>query len=1381
MKTIGPKIVSASDATSGEPRLLHEFFERQAQLRPDHAAIECNGETLSYIELAELSEQIAMSLQGRGVGPGSLIGLYSEKSTRLYAAMLGILKAGAAYVPIDPKFPIARIQSVLADADVKLVLSDGALARDLGPHVSAEVVRIEEELASPTLIPPPMADVGISPTDACYVIYTSGSTGQPKGVVIEHRNAVNFVHALSSVYRLTQEDRVYQGFSIAFDASVEEIWAALSLGGTLLVPNNEVARSPLDAAEFINKNSITFFSTVPSFLALITENLPSVKLLVLGGEACSPELVNRWAGPGRRLLNTYGPTEATVVATAAECLRDEPVMIGGPLPGYETFVLDEDGRRVAAGEVGELYIGGASIARGYLNRPELTAERFISNPLEPVGRDSGRLYRTFDLVRLCDDGGLQFVGRSDGQIKIRGFRVELGEIEAVLMECPQVRAAVVNVVEFGTLKELAAYVVTESGTGEIDRESVAKILRARLPEYMIPRYLDVLEAFPTMTSGKVDKKMFPAPRTLLSPVNAVIVPAESELERILVSAMESEFRISPISVEADFFRDLHGHSLNAGQLVAQLRSRPETATISVHDLYMHRTTRRLARHLGAAGAASGRRSASEASQETAERNEGTGESASPPWFRYPCALLQLIALIVYYGIYSSPLVLGIVLVNRVAGGEMTVFRALDIATTASLLIWPSWLLLSIAVKWIVIGRYKPGRYRVWGFYYFRWWLVNRFQTLSWSAMFVGTPLMSVYYRAMGASVGKHCTINTPICGAFDLLSIGDGTSIGSDTHLLGYRVENGWLIIGTITLGSECYIGTHCCIGPNTSMGDRARLGDMSHLIDGTAMPADAGMRGSPAEPAEIDLGTLATGAAPIRGSGVLFGLLHLALIYAMGYLLIASTVPGFALIAGGLYFGGPPLAAAAAFVAAPVSIFWYLLLVLAVKWIAIGRIWPGVYALHSASYLRYWFLSYLLNNTRNIVLPLYATLFLPKFLKGLGARIGRNAEISTTMHIMPDLLEIGDGSFLADACMVGTQTIYRGHIELRPNKIGAETFVGNSALVPGGVDIGNNSLIGVMSTPPTQTEPIPAGTRWLGSPGFELPNTERMNCFSRKQTFEPGYGLVLARLSLELLRVVLPSLVTAADLVLFCMAVTLVYRALPLWAVGFVAPVIGLILSVFSVAVVALIKVALVDRFEPSVKPLWCSFVWLNEVVNALYESNAAFAMAPLMGTPYISSCLRMMGCKVGRWVFLDTTLFSEFDLVDIGDYAAVNFGATIQTHLFEDRVMKADHLKIGESCSVGNMAVVLYGTEMKRGSSLGALSVLMKGEILPEFTRWVGIPTRRAEPGMSAGFRRASADTSHNGSRTRRRMLRRRLSRPSALASAPGVAVPAGQHGLV
>jgi non-ribosomal peptide synthetase-like protein len=684
---------------------------------------------------------------------------------------------------------------------------------------------------------------------------------------------------------------------------------------------------------------------------------------------------------------------------------------------------------------------------------------------------------------------------------------------------------------------------------------------------------------------------------------------------------------------------------------------------------------------------------------------------------------------VYYAALLAPVVAVIVLAIQVHAGAIDLLRALDVATTISFFVWPSWVLLSVAVKWLVIGRYKPGRYPVWGFYYFRWWLVTRLQQLSLSEMFVGTPLMNLYFRAMGAKVGKGCMISTPICTAFDLVSIGDDTSIGAETHILGYRIENGWLILGHVTIGSECYVGTHCCLGLDVAMQSRSRLDDLSHLADGTVIEADQGMRGSPAKPADIDLGPLQSGAGPAKGrriKALLYGFIHLLLIYAMGYLLILSTVPALLLVAYALYSWGVAWAIAAAFASVPVSLLWYLFLVVAVKRIAVGRILPGTYSRYSRDYVRYWFLAYLLTNTRHIVLSLYATLFLPAFLRLLGAKIGRGVEISTAMHIMPDLLAIGSGSFLADACIVGGHRDYLGLVELRTNRIGERTFIGNSALVPAGIDVGDNGLIGVMSTPPPNVKRTEDDTRWLGSPGFELPRTQDTQQFSERETYKPGARLVALRLTIETLRLLLPNLLAVIDIVLFCAVIAYVYPRVPLWALAIAGPIAAFALTYVAVAVVALLKTILIGRFKPVIRPLWCGYIWRNEVVNALYESIAAAAMTPLMGSPFIAPCLRMMGCKVGRWAVLETTLFSEFDLVEIGDRAALNLGATIQTHLFEDRVMKSDYLKIGENCSVGNMAVILYGTEMRPGAVLEPLSVLMKGETLPPSSRWTGIPTR-------------------------------------------------------
>ena len=637
------------------------------------------------------------------------------------------------------------------------------------------------------------------------------------------------------------------------------------------------------------------------------------------------------------------------------------------------------------------------------------------------------------------------------------------------MDEPSIHAAAVNVIEFGALKELAAYVVPETGVEALDRHGISERLRARLPEYMIPRYLDVIDDLPQLTSGKVDRKALPPPRTVLGRAEREIVAPTSDTERMIVRDWEKMFELSPVSVDDDFFTDLRGHSLFAAQAVTELRLRLPGVTVSVPDIYEYRTVRRLAQYIDAqtkALAAQGGAPPSGAMPPPA----AAAERAPLPRFRYVCMALQFISLLVFYTVIAAPAAVLLVMILMVRDGGLDIYQATSLATIGGFAIWPSWLMLSIALKWLVIGRYKAGWYPVWSFYYFRWWLVSRFQELSLSGIFVGTPLMSLYLRAMGAKVGPRCSIDTNLCTAFDLVSIGKDTSIGPETHILGYRVENGWLILAPVTIGDECFVGTHCCLGLNTRMFNRSRLDDMSHLDDDAAIGPDQAMRGSPATAAEVDLGELQASAepeGPHRVRGFLYGLIHLVLIYVMGYFLIFSAVPAVAAIVYALLTWGPWWGAAVAFAAIPLSFIWYLTMVVAVKWIAIGRIKPGIYRVHSLGYLRYWFLAYLLNNTRYIVLPLYSTLFLPPFLRLLGAKIGRGTEISTVMQIMPDLIEIGDGSFLADACMIGGHRSYLGGVEVRRSRVGVRSFVGNSALLPVGSEVGDGVLIGVNSTPP--------------------------------------------------------------------------------------------------------------------------------------------------------------------------------------------------------------------------------------------------------------------------------------------------------------------------
>ena len=457
----------AVDVSGGEH--LHTLFELQKAIRPDHPAIVFGDIELSYEDLDRQSDHLAHFLHANGVGRHSFVGVYMGRSHLPFVAILAALKVGAGYVPIDPAYPMDRVKWIAEDAQIDLLLVDSTTAA-VGKSIDVCPLFDLEEIAATIAIEyvdawSPVAATSQS-SDVCYVIYTSGSTGRPKGVVIEHRNAIAYVRSASRAYGITPDDRIYQGFSLAFDASVEETWMALANGATLVIASSEQARCPESAARLIRDRHVTVFSTVPTFLAMIDDSLASVRTLILGGEICPAKLVERF-GAGRRMFNTYGPTEATVVSTISECHAGETVPIGKPLAGYTVAVVDEHLLPVKTGEIGELLIGGAGVARGYIARPELTAERFINH------HGLGRCYRSGDLVRADESGNLIFVGRADGQVKVRGFRVELAEIESVLLEQPGIKAAAVAVHDpFGAC-QLAAFVVPAAKHDSLDRDAIA--------------------------------------------------------------------------------------------------------------------------------------------------------------------------------------------------------------------------------------------------------------------------------------------------------------------------------------------------------------------------------------------------------------------------------------------------------------------------------------------------------------------------------------------------------------------------------------------------------------------------------------------------------------------------------------------------------------------------------------------------------------------------------------------------------------------------------------------------------------------------------------------------------------------------------------------
>ncbi|MGW4729634.1 amino acid adenylation domain-containing protein [Streptomyces shenzhenensis] len=590
---------------------LNRFFEDACDRTPSACALECGSRRLTYAELDARANQVARRLRGAGIGRHSRVALLLPRSVEMYVCLLGVCKSGAAFVPVDPAAPPGRVSFILGDSGVTVVLTTCALARGAAwaePDGPCPVIRVDacaEEFARLSAARIPERSAGADDPLA-YVMYTSGSSGRPKGVEIARSSICNFLRVVSPVYGIRPHDRVYQGMAISFDFSIEEIWPTWTAGATLVAGPGGPARLGADLADFLQEHDVTALYCVPTLLATIPRDLPRIRSLIVGGEACPASLVERWSRPGRRMLNTYGPTEATVTATWQELRPDRPVTIGRPLPTYSAVLLDERLRPVPHGAVGEICLGGPGLARGYAGRPDLTADRFVEHPPTP---GPGRLYRTGDLGRMTGDGEIEYLGRADAEVKIRGYRVSLDEIDNVLLEDPGVGQAATAFVAprdgWDGDRVLAAYVVPAGDGTALGDDLAARLherLRRALPAYMVPSTLDLLDRLPVMPSGKVDRGALPAPsgRRLIG--TREVVPVGDAWEAMVRDAWAQALSLAPeeLSAEADFFTDLGGHSLLAARAVSLVREQTGAAGSTLRDLYENPTVRAFAARLRSA-------------------------------------------------------------------------------------------------------------------------------------------------------------------------------------------------------------------------------------------------------------------------------------------------------------------------------------------------------------------------------------------------------------------------------------------------------------------------------------------------------------------------------------------------------------------------------------------------------------------------------------------------------------------------------------------------------------------------------------------------------------------------------------------------------------
>jgi amino acid adenylation domain-containing protein len=564
------EVVAWNDTARIFPQIcIHEGFERQAQLTPDAIAAEYHVgrtrlEQVSYRDLDERANQIAAQLRQAGVRSESLVGVCMRTGITRLAALLGIWKAGGGYVPLDPELPAERLGYMITDTGMEVIVTDEESSAAL-PETSARILTLSRTNAISPGTAVPQADRA-TPSNVAYVIYTSGSTGQPKGVVVEHQHAINFLHGMIEAWHITQDSAVLQFASFTFDVSVMDMFMPLLAGAKVVLASAETLRSPPRLAALIRDSKVTFACLPPAVLSLLVgEKVGGLRTLLSAGEELTSELLRAWLRDGLEIYNGYGPTECAIGSTFMK-LRPStklPPPIGRPKPNYQAYVLDEHLNPVPVGVTGELHIGGAGVARGYLNRPELTSQRFIDDPF----RTPGRLYKTGDLARRRLDGTLVFGGRMDDQVKINGLRVELGEIEAALTSHPDVSQAVVIVsTNQAGKKQLAGYLRAEPGTTPRTTELRAH-LASTLPAYMIPSYLVMLDELPLTPNKKIDKAALPAPEAVI--IQAERVPPRTLIETVLVDLYATVLGNEQIGA-ADSFFDAGGNSLQALQFVAQL-------------------------------------------------------------------------------------------------------------------------------------------------------------------------------------------------------------------------------------------------------------------------------------------------------------------------------------------------------------------------------------------------------------------------------------------------------------------------------------------------------------------------------------------------------------------------------------------------------------------------------------------------------------------------------------------------------------------------------------------------------------------------------------------------------------------------------------------
>jgi len=1302
-----------------EARTVLDLFDQACEQHADRCALEIPGRSrLTYADLDRCTRQVAAAVAPLAERDAVIAIAVPRDSPWLYASLLGVMRAGAAYVAIDPSFPAKQAAAILADAGAVAVIAEPARAGEIAGAGATTRVLTPDAIAGER---PSAAASAAMPDALAYLIYTSGTTGKPKGVEVEHASLLNLVAGDRREFALGPAERVAQGSSASYDSSIEEMWLAWAAGAAVVVMDDETARLGPDLLPWLVRERITVLCPPPTLLRTLAcddpaRALPAMRMVYVGGEALPTDVAEMWSR-GLRLENGYGPTECTVTCLRTIIRPGAQVTIGRPIPGSFAAVIDPEDpalRELGDDAQGELVVGGASLARGYRGQPETTAARFIEHPT------LGRVYRTGDLVHRDASGDYHYHGRIDAQVKLRGYRIELGAIESRLAAHPSVLEAAATVEGDGPQRRLVAHVVLHPGHA-LAVDALRAFVAEELPGYMVPVAIATIASVPRSLAGKLDRKRLPSlSRAEISEGGAQ--PA-SETEQAVARAIAQTLgRDGFVAVDLDFFDDLGLDSLTVAMAISRLRGSAATQAATVRMAYRGRNVRAVARLIEEQAARASR---------AAEEDAAPLGTSRPILATLAQAAFLLVLLVAAVQISWIPTVgariteaiaepgLGALLLSLAAAGVLAVYT---VAT----------LLLGIAAKWLLIGRYRPQRVRAWSAFHLRHWIAVRLVALTPWELLGTIGLAPSVLRLLGARIGRRVHIHRGVRltdGGWDLLTLEDGATIGQDACLRLVELDRGALVFGPVTVRAGGTLETRAGMSPGAELGAGSILRPLANLRAG-AVHARMVLDGIPAIPAGpapappvvapprsrawhsiltagIILSFVAVMLLPWAVSLSLLGLNSTdaldRLVFSSGSML--PSLRGIATLALVVFLSG---------------ILTVSLLAALVRLLGSAPRTP--YALDSFASSRMTLQSGLVEAAGKW---LSGTLMWPIWLNAAGARIGKGCEISTITDVIPSTVRIGRETFFADGIYLGGPRLQAGTAVVEAVELGPSNFVGNHAVLPAGTRIAEGSLVGIS----TRGDGLPRkpGASWFGLPAFELPKREVVE-MPRELTHDPPLIRRINRWIWELARFALPIGPVFLGLVWF-RAMEQASTAMSPLAFRLVALPLGALCVLAALALgVLVLKWLLIGRVKPGTHALWSCWCSRWDFLYVAWGMWAGVPLGFLEGTLLLVGYLRAIGCRIGRRALLGHGFAHvvDPDMLRFGDDVTVD--ALFQAHTFEDRVLKIDYVDLRDGCTIGPNTVILYGADVGARARVAPHSVVMKREVLLADTMYEGAPTQPA-----------------------------------------------------